>query len=101
MPGIPERDLPTLLGDCCEVDPGRMRRIKLGEDDVLRLAVDHEAAIAALADARVLRAFGDPVGAREDLALGHDHAAAGVKPGVRLKAGGRGIRHRYRPSWPC
>ena len=43
--------------------PAVVQRLELGEDDVLRLAVDHQAAVAALADAGVLGARRDPAGA--------------------------------------
>ena len=98
---IAERDLAALLGDRREVDPGCVRRLELGEDDVLRLAVDDEAAVAALADARVLGPLGDRVGAREELALGGDHPAASLEPGFGLEAGGQGIGQRDRSSGPC
>ena len=56
---VAEGDLAALLGDRGELGARLVQRLELGEDDVLRLAVDHQAAVAALADAGVLGAGRD------------------------------------------
>ena len=60
--------------------PSACRRVELGEDDVLGLAVDHQRAVAALAAPVVDGAGADPALRGEELALGLDHPPAGGEP---------------------
>ena len=92
--GLAERNLTALLGDRCEIDARLVDGGKLGEHDVLGLAVDDQAAVAALANARVFGALLDRVGAGEQIALRGHHPPAGREPGVRLDSGRQGISHR-------
>ncbi len=89
---IAKGDLPAFLGDGDEVDTRGVSGLELGEDDVLCLAVDHEAVVPALADARVFGALVDCLGAAEQLALRRDHPPACLEPGFGLEAGGQGGR---------
>ena len=52
---VAERDLAALLGDRGELGAVACSGLELGEDDVLGLAVDDQAAVAALADRRRTR----------------------------------------------
>ena len=70
--------------------PLRMQRLELGEHDRLGVAVDHQRAIAALADADVLGPRADRANAREQLRLGCDHPPTGLEPGVDGRS--RGLR---------
>ena len=58
-PPSPKADLAALLGDGDEGGALRGERLELGEDDVLAAAVDHQGAVAALADPLVDGALAD------------------------------------------
>ena len=75
-----EDDLAALLGDGDERGPFGGQLLELGEDRVLAEAVDHQGAVAALADPLVDGAFLAAGAGGEDLALGGDDAAADRRP---------------------
>ena len=75
-----ESDFSPLLGDGDEGSALRGQLLQLGEDDVLAFAVDHQGAVAALADPLVDGALLARLRALEDRALGGDDAAADRRP---------------------
>ena len=73
-----------------------MKRLELGEDDVLALAIDCERSVPSLPDARVYGARGDPAVLREELAVSLDDPPAGADPirgqGIPARLGVRLLR---------
>ena len=79
-PAGAEADLAALLGDGDEGGALGGEPVELGEDDVLAFAVDHQGAVAALADPLVDGALLARPRPLEDRALGGDDAAADRRP---------------------
>ena len=88
---VAEADLAALLGDRGELAPAACSALELLEDDVLAAAVDLQRHVAALAEALVDGARGDPARARaKSSRCAGDDPPAGVEP-VALRVGCNGI----------
>jgi hypothetical protein len=72
-----------------------VKELEFGEGDLLGIAVEDQAAVAALADARVLCPRRDPGRAGKQLALCGDDPPAGVKPLVYARLGAHRRHSRY------
>src|SRR3954471_18448558 len=75
-----ELDFPPLLGDGDEGGSLLGQLLELGKDDVLAFAVDHQGAVAALADPLVVGPLLARLRPLEDRALGGNDAAADRRP---------------------